>query len=79
MARLGVDPAAFDACGKWEIETSGAANQAGTLLPDFIGGMTPMAGIRGAVPNSVSAFLNSPDMSSEDGMKSLVNAVELAK
>jgi glucose/mannose transport system substrate-binding protein len=79
VARLGVDPAPFDACGKWEIETSGTANQAGTLLPDFIGGMTPMAGVRGAVFDSVSAFFNTPDMSSEDGMKNLVNAVELAK
>src|SRR5262249_48963928 len=79
VARLGVDPAPFDACGKWEIETSGTANQAGTLLPDFIGGMAPMAGVRGAVFDSVSAFFNTPDMSSEDGMKNLINAVELAK
>ena len=79
VARLGVDPAPFDACGKWEIQTSAAANESGVLLPDFIGGMTPMAGVRGAVFDAVSDFFNSSDMSSEEGMKRLVNAVELAK
>ena len=78
VARIGVDPAPFDACAKFEIETAAAANKDGTLTGDFIGGMTPMAGVRGAVFDAVSAFFNS-DMSSEDGMKKLADAVELAK
>ena len=78
VARIGVDTAPFDACAKFEIESAGEANKLGMLNGDLVGGMTPLAGARGAVYDVVTNFFNT-DMSSDDAVQKLADAIELAR
>lgn len=78
VAHLGVDTTPFDACAKFEIESAAEANKLGKLNGDLVGGMTPLAGARGAVYDVVTNFFNS-DMSSEEAVQQLANAIELAR
>lgn len=78
VARMGVDTTPFDACAKFEIDTAAEAAKAGTLNADFVGGMTPIANMRGAVYDVVTKFMNT-EMTSDDAMTELANAIELAR
>lgn len=78
IARMNVDTSAFDECAKFEVQTAASANSAGALLPDLVGGMTPLAGLRGAIYDAVTNFFNS-DMSAEEGVQQLSDAIELSR
>jgi glucose/mannose transport system substrate-binding protein len=73
-ARLGVDPAPFDTCAKFEMSEVAKSVKDGTLVPDLVPGMTATALKRGAMQDVITQFFNSQE-SSEEAQAALVDAL----
>lgn len=74
-ARVDVDLAEFDSCAHLSAKDMAASNEGGSLLPSYAHGMALRGAQSGAITDVVTAFFNS-DMSSEDAVKMLAEAVE---
>jgi glucose/mannose transport system substrate-binding protein len=77
-ARLGMDLSDFDPCAQKSSADLGAAIAAGTLEPSMAHEMAVSRSVRGAIMDVVTAHFNS-DMSVEDAVTQLVNAVAAAQ
>lgn len=73
-ARTDVDMTDFDSCAHLSAEDMGTASESGTLLPSYAHGMALRGAQSGAITDVVTAHFNS-DMSSEDAVKMLADAV----
>lgn len=76
-ARLGMSLDDFDACGQKSAADLKAAIDADTLEPSMAHEMAVPRSVRGAIMDVVTAHFNS-DMSSEDAVEQLAEAIELA-
>ncbi len=73
-ARVDVALDEFDVCAHLSADDMKASNESGTLLPSYAHGMALRGAQAGAITDVVTAHFNS-DMSSEDAVEMLANAV----
>ena len=72
--RTDIDMTQFDSCAQTSAADMQASAEAGTLLPSYAHGMALRGAQAGAITDVVTAHFNS-DMSSEDAVRRLVQAV----
>ena len=77
-ARTGVSLDDFDECAKKSAADMAADQKTGSFLPSMAHGMALPGHLQGAIVDVVTAHFNS-DMSSDEAVKRLVEAVDLAK
>ena len=77
-ARTDVSPAPFDACGQKSMADLKSANASGTLLGSLGHGHAAEPAVQGAFYDVITAHFNS-EMSSEQAVGDLLNAIELAQ
>lgn len=75
-ARLGVDMAKFDECGKKSATDFKAASSKGTLLPSWAHGMAMKSATQGAFFDVVTQFWNDDKMSAKDAAAKLAKAAK---
>ena len=75
-ARLGVDMAKFDECGKKSATDFKAASAKGTLLPSWSHGMAMKSATQGAFYDVVTQFWNDDKMSAKDAAAKLAKAAK---
>lgn len=77
-ARTGISMAKFDSCAVKSSKDLNATIAGGTLMPSMAHGMALPGNLQGAIVDVVTEHFNS-DMSSQEAVDRLVEAVELAK
>lgn len=75
-ARLGVDMAKFDECGKKSANDFKAASAKGTLIPSWAHGMAMKSATQGAFYDVITQFWNDDKMSAKDAAAKLAKAAK---
>ena len=76
-ARLDVDLSkGFNACQQLSQKDLEASIAAGTLVRSMAHNMTVLQKFRGAMMDTITEFVNTPDMSSADAANAMADAVE---
>lgn len=78
-AIMGVDPSLYDACAQKSMADVAAANKDNSLVGDLYTMFPTPPAITAAVREVASKHFNTPDMSSDDAITALADAVDLAK
>lgn len=77
-ARLGIDPANFDACAQASMADLETSIEAGTLVPSMAHEIAQAGAVRGAFLDIITQHFNT-DMSSQEAVELLVEEIDLAK
>jgi glucose/mannose transport system substrate-binding protein len=72
--RLGMDLSNFDQCAKDSAATFSSASMEGTLVPSWAHEMAMPPANKGAMFDVVTAFMNTPNMSSQDAASQMAAA-----
>src|SRR5262249_48621979 len=79
-ARLDVDLSqGFNPCQQLSLKDLQASIAAGTLVRSMAHNMTILQKYRGAVMETITAFVNNPDQTPEDAANAMADAVEAQK
>jgi glucose/mannose transport system substrate-binding protein len=76
---MGVDKSQYDPCAQKSMADLAAANGAKTLVGDLYTMFPTPPAITAAVRQVASKQFNTPEMSSDDAINALADAVDLAK
>ncbi len=73
-----LDRTPFDACATASMDTFAASSASGDLVPSMAHGLATTSYVQGAIFDVVTNYFNTPDMSAEDAVGKLAQAVKAA-